>query len=66
MIQEQMEFPFMRDILRDKNLAADEVVQMDEEEELESQAVGEFLNLMNKYSISEEDIERISIVAKFF
>ena len=61
-MQKQMEFPFMND----QNLAADEIAQMEQEEELEAQAIGEFLGLMNKYSISEDDIERISIVAKFF
>ena len=36
-----------------------------EEIDAEMEAVNEFLALMDKYSVSEEDIERIQIVAKF-
>ena len=52
-IQEQQEFPFVKDLVS-------------QEEELEEDLINEFIALMNKYSVSDEDADRIALVAKFF
>ena len=54
-MQKQLEFPFMEEIK----------ACLSEEEELETQVSEEFRMLMNKYSVSEEDIKRVQLCAKF-
>ena len=54
-MQKQLEFPFM-----------EEIKACLSEEELEAQVSEEFRMLMNKYSISIDDIKRIQLLSKFF
>ena len=55
---EQMEFSFVEDMDIKEDLTTPDDM-------LEEDAVDEFTALMDKYCVSEEDIERIQLVAKF-